>query len=354
MTSQLKPAQDKEISPLQELIAENIDRLVNLDISGYGVIDELYKGARSLVSRPTALEAALRLKDALADGGYFFVTAGWILPGFYPYGETDGPLGAAALGRCLSLAFGARMVLLCEEPLIPMMAATCRAAGLNVLKEDERDASRPPHARNHHCIVVPFPMEDAAAATEAARLFDKFRPKALISIEKNGPNHEGRYAMVDGSDNSDCVAKLHHAFGEAGRRKVLTIGIGDRGNEFGFGRIAEIPRRVLPFGKDATDTTEVDVLVTAAVSNWGASAIAASMAVLSDRQDLLHGPAMESRMLDECAAAGGIDGFLCRPEPGADGMDAATHVAINTLLNELVRAPAARLPSVFSTPTRPA
>ena len=55
-------------------------------------------------------------------------------------------------------------------------------------------------------------------------------------------------------------------------------------------------------------------------------------------------------MLDACIAAGGVDGFSCRPVPWTDGMDQATHVAVAALLRTLVAAPAAKNPSVFATP----
>ena len=181
-------------------------------------------------------------------------------------------------------------------------------------------------------------------------LIDTYAPKAVMAVEKNGPNREGRYSMVDGSDNSDCVIKAGLLFEEAARGGVLTIGIGDRGNEIGFGPIEETPRRILPFGEQATDATMVDVLVTAAISNWGASGIAAALAADFDRPEVMHDPATESRMLQRCIDAGGIDGFSCRPVPVTDGMGKAVQVGICALLNELVRAPAAKEPSVFSTP----
>jgi D-glutamate cyclase len=337
--------------PVVNLVATNIDGLINLDISGYGVIAELYKAARALHDRPLTLAAAEALRTRLHDGGTFFVTSGWIMPGTYPYGETDGPIGAATLGRALGLAFGARMVVLTEPRMVECTVATCRAAGINVLVErDLVEAPRPPHPRFLHCVVVPFPIDDSQAISESKRLFDAFAPKAIIAIEKNGPNQYGRYSMVDGSDNSDCVAKAARLFEEAAARGVLTIGIGDRGNEIGFGRIAEVPRKVLPFGENATDATVVDILVTAAVSNWGASGIAAALAVLLRRPDLMHDTAIESRMLHRCIEAGGVDGFTCRPVPKSDGMDEPAHVAICALLNELVRTPAITGGGLFSTP----
>lgn len=335
------------------LIADTIDRLINLDISGYGVIDHLYKASRALHSRPVVQVAAEQLRQRLegSRGETVFVTSGWIMPGTFPHGETDGPIGAATLARALGIAFGTRTVILTEAPLIECTAATCRAAGLSVLTESDISvAPRPVHPGLLHCIIAPFPIDDEEAVSEAGRLFGAYNPKALISIEKNGPNKDGLYCMVDGSDNTECVAKAGRLFEEARRRSVLTIGIGDRGNEIGFGAIAEVPRRVLPFGENATDNTTVEILVTAAVSNWGASGIAASLAAMLGRPEIFHDPETEKRMLYRCIEAGGIDGFSCRPVPMTDGMQEATHVAICALLNEIVRAPAVTVSGLFSTP----
>ena len=243
------------------------------------------------------------------------------------------------------------MVVLTEAEMVACTTAACRAAGLNVLTEDDiARAPRPPHANEPMCIIVPIPIPLESAQTEASRLFETYEPKAILAVEKNGPNAEGKYCMVDGEDNSDCVMKAAEFYYEAARRGVLTIGIGDRGNEIGFGAIAETPRRLLPFGKLATDNTVGDVLVTACVSNWGASGIAAALATILKRSDIMHDPETERRMMHWCMQAGGVDGFTCAPIPQADGMREPTHVGICALLNEIVRAPAAKIPAVFATP----
>ncbi len=347
-------ATNENADPHARLVAQialNIDRLVNLDISGYGVIGELYHAAAAHYGAPLSLLAARRLAGALQAGDNFLVTCGWLMPGFYPYGETDGPIGAATLGRALGLAFGARMIVVTEAEMVPIVTASCRAAGLNVMTEDDLAAApRPPHRNNLYCLVVPFPIDAGAGRDETTRLFETYEPKAVVAIEKNGPNQEGRYCMVDGADNSDCVIKAGLLFDAAARQNILTVGIGDRGNEIGFGAIAEVPRRLLPFGEQATDSTVVDVLVPAAVSNWGASAIAAALAADLDRPELLHDIATESRMLAATIAAGGVDGFSCQPVPATDGMTETVHAGVCALLHGLVAAPAAKSPSVFSTP----
>jgi len=75
--------------PLVVRIAENVDQLINLDISGYGVIADLYAAAHELYGEPVCLHAAKRLLEDVGRGDHVFVTAGWLMPGFYPYGETD-------------------------------------------------------------------------------------------------------------------------------------------------------------------------------------------------------------------------------------------------------------------------
>jgi hypothetical protein len=344
---------------LVDLICENVDRLVNLDVSGYGVIGALYAAARAHHRRPLARLAAERLQRAVRPGDHVFVASGWVMAGFYPYGETDGPVGAAALARALGLGLGARTVILTEAPMVPITTAACRGAGVNVLTEaDAAAAPRPAHPQNLCAYVLPFPIDDALAVQETTRLFARYRPRALAAIEKNGPNRKGIYHQTNGADNSDCVAKAGRLFEEARRRRVLTIGIGDRGNEIGFGAIQATPRRLLPFGRRCTcpcgagvvDATTVDVLVTATVSNWGAYGIAACLAALLDRPEVMHDGATEARMLRCCIDAGGIDGFTCRPVPLTDGMTEGVHVGVATLLAEMVQTPAVRRPSVFATP----
>lgn len=340
-----------ECDPLTRHISENVDRLINLDVSGYGVIGKLYEAARAHHREPLTLLAAARLKERLEPEDHIFIASGWIMPGVYPYGETDGPIGAAILARALAIGFATRSVILTEDRMVEATTAACRAAGLNVVTEDDlRRAPRKPLRKNLYCVIVPVPYGDNEAVAAARRLFDAYAPKAMVAIEKNGPNDLGQYCMVDGEDNGDCVIRAGRFFDEAERRGVLTIGIGDRGNEIGFGAIKAVTQNLLPKGQAATCTITVDVLVTAAVSNWGAAGIAAVLAAMLDRPEVMHDAATEARMLDKTLDAGAIDGFAYRPVPMTDGMLATVHVAISTILNELVRAPAATGPIVASTP----
>lgn len=339
--------------------AEAVEALVQIDANGYGVIRPLRDAARLKQGEAGCLRAARLLAGRLRPGDWVILCTGYILPGFAPSGETDGPLGAAALARALSIGLGARPLILVEESLVEMQRVVCRAAGLNALSVEalgQADVSR-----NRAVAVGTFSLDPAEAHEEARRLIDGLGPKGVVAIEKNGPNEKGVYHMVSGTDGSGLVAKTGILFDEARRRGVLTIGIGDRGNEIGFGMIRETVRSLLPFGAvcrcpcgaGVADATVTDVLVTATVSNWGAYGVAACLALLLGQDNLIHDAGTEERMLAACIGAGGYDGMNCQPVPMVDGMPLETHQSLVTLLREIVRARAAREPTLFSTPLFP-
>lgn len=352
----MKNAMEGKRNPLTDLIGNNVDQLVNLDVSGYGVINTLYRAARERQGQPLTLLAAEKLIAAVKPGDFVFLTGGWILPGYLSHGENDGPIGCAALARALSIGLHARPIILTEEKLVPNFKATARAAGMLVYDPAELKEVDPSIISG--LGVVAFPIDDGLAITESSRLVREFRPEALIAVEKNGPNKRGVYHMVGGADNSANVAKLGRLFEAARQAGVLTIGIGDRGNEIGFRVINDVVAELLPFGTRCVcpcqggvgDNTYVDVLVTACVSNWGAYGIAACLAELLGKLDVLHGPEIEETMLRECAKAGGVDGFTGRAVFAADGIRGGVHLSIVELLREIISAPAARTPAKFSTP----
>jgi hypothetical protein len=79
-----------------------------------------------------------------------------------------------------------------------------------------------------------------------------------------------------------------------------------------------------------------DVLVAAAVSNWGAYGIAAVLAALLRRPEVLHDAETEYRMLLACVAAGGMDGAYARLVPMVDGTAAEIQTSLITILHGIV------------------
>ena len=124
----------------------------------------------------------------------------------------------------------------------------------------------------------------------------------------------------------------------------MTIGIGDGGNEIGFGHAEAALKEALPIARACgcpcaggiADATDVSVCVTAATSNWGAYAIMAALAMLQERRKALP---RADLILDSVMAsidAGAHDGYSGLAEARVDGTDLQTSLAIYDLCLALV------------------
>ncbi len=323
-----------------ELIGDNIDRLVSLDISGRGFIRTIYPHVRERQGRPLTLLAAEKLCEEVGHGDFVLIPSGMLV---YPLklAETDGPLGGAAIARALQMGLGAKPVIVSDYDAVDMNKAVCRGANLNVvdvetLKETERTVS-----------VIGFPIDEEEAEKAAASLFEDLTPKALIAIECRGRNEKGIYhALPKGRDMNHIAAKNAALFDKAKEANVLTIGIGDGGNEIGWGIVEDIIREKIPYGDKCVcgcgggfgDTTRVDVCVASSVSNWGAYGVAACLSSLLGNPEILQDTKIEARMLRQCIDAGGVDGPSFLPQPGVDGMPDEVNYAILSLLHEIAKA----------------
>ena len=108
---------------------------------------------------------------------------------------------------------------------------------------------------------------------------------------------------------------------EAVRRGILTIGVGDHGNEIGFGAIREAVTLAMPQGGTLCDTTTTDLVVPAMMSNWGCYGIEAALACLLGAASLLHSPAQEERIIRACLDAGGVEAMFTSTDFMVDGLD---------------------------------
>lgn len=323
-----------------ELIGESVDQLISLDVGSRKILKILYPYVKERYGRSLCLMAAEKLMERMSQGDFVLITCGMLL---YPYetlAETDGPLGGAALARALQMGFQAKPVILTDHAAVNLTKAACRGANLNVtdlhtVKRTERTMT-----------VTGFPINEDEARKEAERIFDDLAPKAIIAIERRGRNEKGVYhALPMGRNMNSIEAKMVTLFDKAKERGALTIGIGDGGNEIGWGIVNDVIKEKIPFGDQCScgcgggigDTTLVDVMVPASVSNWGAYGVIACLSVLLNRPEILHDSKIESRMLRESIDAGGVDGISFLPEPKVDGLPEETHVAIVNLLHEITR-----------------
>ncbi|MGH7320481.1 MAG: glutamate cyclase domain-containing protein [Candidatus Rokuibacteriota bacterium] len=330
---------------MPRIIADAIDRLISVEMRfagdlPRGVIRRLYEAARDVQGgEPLVYLAARRLLDRVARGDVVVVVTGSGSRFGLHKGETDGPLGAASLGRALDFGLGARMVFVCDEPHRDPIVATVEAAGLSVI-DAERFERRP-----HTALVETHPPGREAGARFARDLLDRVRPAAVVFIEKTGPNAKDVHHTILGTAKDP--GETGHAFflaDLARQRGIATLGVGDGGNEIGNGLIYEAVRTIQPYGArcrcpcgDGLATvTPTDVLVSASVSNWGAYGIAAQLAYELKDPELFQDEELEDFMLRRCVAAGGTDGAYAAQVLRVDGTSARTQRALVAMLREIV------------------
>jgi len=310
------------MSSLDETRLKNLcnalDAVANLDVYGKDVITRLYRAAIAAQGGPLSLLAARSLVAKVKPRDAVIVATGfperaWIAR---PIVETDGPPGAATFARALYSALGALPVILIDEPFVPVMEATCRGAGMvtidieyfeNVKREGGFQAA----------FVVGVPLERDAAHAMLDALFARLQPSALVAIERPAQNELGVYHQVGGQRiPDDAVADMDHVFNRARASGTLTIGIGDGGNEIGMGVIGADLAAILPVtrkcqcpcGGGSAAATKTDILLTATCSNWGATALAGALALLTGNLNALQTTEIDRRTLEACSNAGGIDG----------------------------------------------
>ncbi len=326
------------------VIGEYVDRLCTIEMRPSegnlprGMMHRLYAAARADGDPPLTLAMAQALVDRVAPGDSVFILTGAGGPPVLPRGEVDGLLGAAALARALTLSLGAKVVLLTEERTEIPLAAVCRAAGLNFRRADGDETA-------NAVTFVPMSLDAADCEAQAEELLDTYAPTAVIAIEKLSPNRKGVIHGSTGISYDENHAKPQFLFDAARRRGILTAGIGDGGNEVGFGKIAEAVADIIPAGRVCSCPcgggniagVATDHLVVAAISNWGGYGVAAMIGYLKgDRADTLVNEDDLERMLRACVDGGAYDGAYARPLLSDDGVPLEVHRAFVLMLRNLI------------------
>lgn len=313
-------------------VADVVEQLVTSDVGGRATIGTIREEAVQKQGRTPAMQAARLLADTVEVGDDVVILTGFVIPPTMEP-ETDGPPGAVSLARALDAGLNANPIISCDPNAIDACKATATAGGLSV---QERRTARE-SART--VTVEAFPADREAAETYAEDLLS-LDPAAVIAVEKVGPNRAGVYHNMAGYDVSGETSKVDELYDRLD--DVPTIAVGDAGNEIGMGVVEERVRGDIEYGAtcqcDCGDgiacTLSTDVLVPAAVSNWGANGIVTCLGHLLDRQ-LLHEPAVERQMLVEGAMAGAVDGIGGGTTGWCDGLPTDVNEAVVRLLREV-------------------
>ncbi len=291
---------------------EMIDRLTRIhplpytrNVSADG-FERLYRASRT--DRPISFEIADTF-CSLSPSRIAIIT-GAFNPSF-PNGENDGPIGAAVLARALA-SLGHRIVFPIENPAIPAM--THLARHLSVEAE-----------------IVPLAIESNPDAELAAAL------DAAIAIERTGVNPAGiLHSGLKGTDITGSRANVDGIFEALEHAGKPTAGIGDGGNEIGFGKILSAAQDVFPHGRVCScpcgqgniARTGTAHFLPATVSNWGAYAVAAALAIRAGDASLAHTPELEGDLLQICMQEDVRDGVSGTTRFGVDGISGACSVGM--------------------------
>jgi hypothetical protein len=195
-----------------------------------------------------------------------------VLTGFYiaaadpPCGETDGPLGALFLARALP-PLGIRVGLQTDPFCRRALEAGLAACGSSVPVQTIPPASHP---------------WDTFLEVDWSGFVEREGLTHLVAIERVGPATDGRCYSMRGRAITEFTNPAHLIVEDLAKRPgITTIGIGDGGNEIGMGKLPrDTIARNIPNGEMIACRVPTDHLIVAGVSNWGAYALAAGVALL--------------------------------------------------------------------------
>ncbi len=243
----------------------------------------------------------------LAHPGPILIATGfYILNADAP--ETDGPLGALALGKALT-ALGQPVVYVSDAYTTPLMA----------------------HLAAPGTDIVDFPITDAPSSRHyASEVLATYNPALLIAIERCGLTQAETYLNMRGRDISATTARIDELF----LQHPHSIGIGDGGNEIGMGNLApHIPAvATLPDQPTVTCTTH---LVIASVANWGGYGVVAALSQLVGR-DLLPATDAEMAMIRQAVDFGAVDGTTSERVYTVDGFGLEENAEVLERLHHLL------------------
>lgn len=330
-------------SELITRLDNRLDQLVNIDMGERGV-EHLYEVARALEGG-SLIGAAADALMAVPEGGTVVMTTGsvsraWITPDL---GENDGPSGAAAVARAMVLARNVTCVMLCEETLLPAIQATCQAAGLFPVTLEQAAIARNDGSLAT-IVMLPYATDDEGGKSQAKQLLDDLNPDLLFSTERVGRNEFGIYHSMRGIDYGMGRSRVDFLFDEGLARGIPVVAVGDGGNEIGMGKVADHVVAHVPYGDKCQcgcgggigAVTSCDVLVTAACSNWGCTAIVAAMAARTGNAKLLHTPEREALLLHTMVTNGLINSTHGIVDDSVDGFPRHSHIAVAELCRTIV------------------
>jgi D-glutamate cyclase len=303
-----------------------------------GVVRPLCIAARKRQNGSPYLLATQALLKAAQEGRTVIIATGFPVPGVMPFGETDGPPGAASLAFALSVGLGAVPVVLGDPTTMGPIHAACHSIGL--VERDFESARKAPRAS----VVFDIMPADEEAEAKTEDLLNTLQPSAIVVIEKPGLNDRGVAHGAGGRQITSGRGRIEVLTARARQVGIPVIAIGDNGNEAGLGLIGDAVRLhkaygercLCPCGGGIAAVDVADVTVVGSVSNWAAYGISACLAIALGDPRLIHDGAAEKRMIADCLRAGAVDGGTYSHRFMVDGIAAEVNAAVVEILRAIV------------------
>ena len=244
----------------------------------------------------------------LTSPGNVLIGTGFPVNGSF---ETDGPIGALALGRVLAHV-GSQPIFVCGPPLSGILKQQFRTCEIPLLNWKES-----------------LPRIEETLA--------HFKPRLIISVERPGAASDQHYYNMRGQDITAATMKFDLFFRKA---TCPTIAFGDGGNEIGMGniksRLAALP--ITP------SETKCDELVVATVSNWGVYGVIAEMSRIRG-EDLfrLFDP---EQIVAFLVSHGSLDGVTWKPSRSEDGFPMRIGLDIIQALRQTINLHTSTMPAI--------
>ncbi|MHB1392325.1 MAG: DUF4392 domain-containing protein [Clostridia bacterium] len=282
-----------------------IEQIIKKDMGGRGLGDV------------TQASDLVRAAEELYGGTRVLIITGFCIAETM-CGETDGPLGAATLA-CALEKLGKTVVIVTDSYSENILSACAEHMGI--------EAKR---------VILPH----QGTKEFCSRLLDSFKPSHIVSIERPGKAKDGRFYSMKGADLTHLIPDGDSFFESAKLRGIVTIAIGDGGNELGMGKVRELVIKCIDIGETIAAVTNADYIIVSGVSNWGAHGLEAMLSMLAGRM-LLQDAETEKALIEGMVEAGAVDGCSKKRELTVDGLSLEQNVEIlenlRKLTNDLIR-----------------
>ena len=139
---------------------------------------------------------------------------------------------------------------------------------------------------------------------------------------------------MKGIDLTHLIPDSDSLFQFARLQGIVTIAVGDGGNELGMGKVRELVVKCIEMGETIASVIIADYIIVSGVSNWGAHGLEAMLSILAG-QMLLQDAETEKTLIEKMVEAGAVDGCSKKNEATVDGLSLEQNVEILLSLRKL-------------------